>query len=177
MSDTGITLYIAASVDGYIATGDGSVDWLEAFGQDPEEPGGYEAFYETVDCLVMGSRTYEQVLGFGGWPYAGKPTYVLTSRDLPRADDAVQFAEGDVEALADRLTAQYDHVWLVGGADLAQTFLRHHLVDRLQLTLVPVLLGAGVRLFTDTGGQAALRHRETTTHESGLVELRYDIEG
>lgn len=175
MSDTGITLYIAASVDGYIATEDGSVDWLEAFEQDSDEPGGYEAFYETVDCLVICSRTYEQILGFGEWPYDGKPTYVLTTRDLQRADDAVEFVEGDVEALADRLTDEYGHVWLVGGAELAQAFLRQRLVDQLRLTLAPVLLGDGTRLFEDTDERTTLHHLGTTTHESGLVELRYDL--
>ena len=176
MADGRLTLYITTSVDGYIATPDGGVEWLEDFQTDGDSDvsRSYEAFYETVDCLVVGATTYEQILGFGDWPYDDRPTYVVTSRDLPPATDAVELVEGDLADLAADLTRRYDHVWLVGGAQLAQTFLALDEVDRLRLTLAPVLLGDGVRLF-DGGEATPLKHRETTTYENGLVELTYDV--
>lgn len=172
-----ITLYIASSVDGYIAAADGGVSWLEPFEQSAsgEEIERYDAFFESVDCLVMGSRTYEQVLGFGDWPYGETPTVVVTSRDLPSATDAVERFDGTVASLVDRLTTQYDHVWLVGGAALAQSFLDQTLVDQLRLSLIPVLRNGGIRLFDGEGEPAALTLVETTTTDTGIVELTYDI--
>ncbi|MFC7026540.1 dihydrofolate reductase family protein [Halomicroarcula sp. GCM10025324] len=177
MTDGRSTLYIATSVDGYVATPDGGVEWLDAFQTDAESDvtRSYEAFYETVDCLVMGSTTYEQILGFGDWPYDDRPTYVVTSRDLPLATAAVELVDGDLDALVTDLKRQYDHVWLVGGAQLARAFFALEQVDRLRLTLAPVLLGEGIRLFED-GERTDLQHAETTTYENGLVELAYDVD-
>ena len=171
MGDGHITLYIATSVDGFVADADGGVDWLEEF----DAGDSYESFVAGVDALVMGSTTYEQVRDFGEWPYGDRPTYVLTSRELPRATESVELFDGAVAALAESLVV--DHVWLVVGAAVAQSFLRAGLVDELHLTLAPVLLGSGIALFGDGGTPGRLTHRETTIHGSGLVELRYDIDG
>ncbi|MDS0278087.1 dihydrofolate reductase family protein [Halomicroarcula sp. S1AR25-4] len=167
-------LYVATSVDGYVATADGGVDWLDGF-QSDEVSEGYDAFFDDVDCLVMGSTTYEQVLGFGEWPYDGRPTYVVTSRDLPRAADTVEFVSGGVDELAERLERRGDRIWLVGGAQLAQAFLREGHVDRLRLAVVPILLGGGISLFGD-GPRQALTLVETTEYANGLVELAYEID-
>lgn len=176
MSDGTIILYVAASVDGFIATEDGGVSWLEEFQEGTEGAGSYEDFFAGIDCLIMGSKTYEQVLAFGEWPYEQKPTYVVTSRDLPLANDAVELFDGEVGELTERLEQRYEQIWLVGGAKLAQTVLRLNQVDRLQLSLIPVLLGKGIRLFDDTGETNELSHIGTTTHEGGVVELKYDLE-
>lgn len=176
MSTGIITLYIAASVDGFIATEDGGVSWLEKFQRDGGDEGGYEEFFASVDCLLMGSKTYEQVLGFGAWPYGQKPTYVVTRRDLPRTNEAVELFDGPVDELAERLTREYEHVWLVGGAQLAQTVLRSNRIDRLHLSLVPVLLGRGIPLFDDAGETHELTLLDTIARDSGIVELRYDVE-
>ena len=169
-----VTLYIASSVDGHVAEADGSVDWLEAY---EGGEGSYDGFLAGVDCLVMGSRTYEQVLGFGEWPYGDRPTYVLTGRDLPFAADSVELVDGDVTDLAARLKREHGHVWLVGGAELARSFLRAGLVDELRLSVVPVLLGGGVELFDGTDDRRALTLLGTETYGSGIVELRYEIGG
>ena len=195
-----VTLYVAVSLDGYVASPDGGVSWLEAFepSTDGEGPGRFEAFLVGVDCLVMGSRTYEQVLSFGEWPYGDRPTVVVTSRALPRATDAVELVdpeEGDGDAgivgLAADLRRRHGHVWLVGGARLARSFLRVDAVDELRLTVVPLLLGDGVPLFggergVDGGGREddredghgahALSLRGATPEPNGLVELRYEVE-
>ncbi|ELY99042.1 bifunctional deaminase-reductase domain-containing protein [Natrialba chahannaoensis JCM 10990] len=186
-------LYIAASVDGFIATDDGGISWLEEV-SDAEADGsaadttttenteptddGYDAFFASVDCLVMGSTTYEQVLGFGKWPYEDRPTYVLTSRELPLATDAVKLVDDEPAALVERLKRQHDRIWLVGGATTAQSLLRANCVDELRLTLVPFLLGSGISLFGDSedGTHRTLELLETTPRETGVVELRYRIE-
>ncbi|QRV16819.1 dihydrofolate reductase [Haloterrigena salifodinae] len=174
-----VTLYIAASLDGFIATADGGVEWLEEYASDGENgaDGSFKAFFAGVDCLVMGSRTYEQILSFDEWPYGERPTFVVTGRDLPLATDRVELVAGDLHELVDRLEERYDRSWLVGGAALAQSFLREGLVDEIRLTVVPVLLGGGIRLFTDDGAERALETVECTSFESGLVELRYDTSG
>lgn len=173
-----ITLYIASSVDGFIATEDGGVSWLEPFetgGDNEDDAGSYEDFFAGVDCLVMGARTYEQVLSFGEWPYGEKPTYVLTRREPPRANDAVSFVAGAADDLADGLADRYQHVWLVGGARVAQQFLRADRVDELWLSVIPQLLGKGVSLFGDSGERRGLDLIESTERENGIVELRYDV--
>ncbi|NUB90347.1 dihydrofolate reductase [Haloterrigena sp. SYSU A121-1] len=174
-----VTLYIAASLDGVIATEDGGVEWLEEYASDDEseDDGSFEAFFAGVDCLVMGSRTYEQILSFDEWPYGERPTFVVTSRDLPLATDRVELVAGDLRESVDGLEERYDRIWLVGGAALAQSFLRERLVDGIRLTVVPVLLGGGIRLFGDDGTERALETVECTSFESGLVELRYDASG
>lgn len=179
-----ITLYLAISLDGYVADADGGVDWLEAYDSDPDAPGSaavaYESFFASVDALVMGSTTYEQVLEFGAWPYGEKPTVVVTSRDLPRATDEIEFVglddDEDLRRLAERLRGDYDHVWHVGGATLARAFLEEGLVDDIRLTIVPELLGDGISLFADGSTPHSLDHGETNTFENGLVELCYSVE-
>ncbi len=176
MSSGTITLYIAASVDGFIATEDGGVSWLEEFQEEMEDgEGGFEAFFASVDCLLIGSKTYEQVLGFGEWPYGQKPTYVVTRRDLPRTNEAVELFDGPVDELVERLKREYEHVWLVGGAQLAQTVLRSDQLDRLHLSLVPVLLGRGIPLFDDAGEPHDLTLLDTITRDTGIVEMQYDV--
>lgn len=176
-TDTGrITLYIATSVDGFVADADGGVGWLDEYQTETDGvASGYDAFFAGVDCLVMGSATYEQVRGFGEWPYEDRPTYVVTRRDLPLAAESVELVADDVERLAARLRAEYDHVWLVGGARLAQSFLGANGVDELHLALVPVLLGRGIPLFGEEGGTHDLSLLDTTAYGSGIVELRYRV--
>lgn len=178
MTEGRVTYYVAASVDGYIATEDGGVEWLEAFQEGTEmgdDVGAYEAFFNSVDCLVMGSRTYEQILTFGDWPYAEKPTFVLTSRDLPLTVDTVRLVDDDVASLTEHLTKEYGHVWLVGGGAVAQSFREAGQIDELRLSVIPVVLGSGIGLFGADGGQQMLRHAETTTRASGIVELQYEL--
>lgn len=178
MGTDGVTLYIATSVDGYIADEEGGVDWLDEFRTESDGDGeaeGFSEFFRTVDCLVMGSTTYEQVLGFGEWPYEDRPTYVLTHRDLTPATEGVRFVDGAIAALVPDLRRQYDHVWVVGGAELAQSFLRAHEIDAVRLSLVPILLGDGVRLFSGEYSERGLRLLDTTTRDSGVVEHHYAV--
>src|SRR5262249_51695173 len=122
--DSCVTIHMVASLDGFIGRKDGSVDWLETsdefVGGDTMDPGFVEAFLKTIDCYVMGSRTYETALRFEaqglGWSYGDKPTFVLTSRDLPRTRDTVEFHSGDLAQFVNgRLRNTFRAIWFVGG--------------------------------------------------------------
>jgi dihydrofolate reductase len=185
-----VSYYCAATLDGYIAESDDNLDWLTKYeghyeGADSDaEQGGYESFYEGVGALVSGSTTYEWVLehtdGGATWPYAGKPCWVLSSRDLPvpKHEDAdVRIVEGQVAQLIDEMldSAGERDLWIVGGGNVASQFADHGLLDRLEVTIVPVVLGEGKPLFDRRlpGGPMQLIAARTTS--SGMVGLTYEI--
>ncbi len=172
-----IILYIAVSVDGFIAPGDGSVAWLEPF-QDVGHDYGYGEFMAGIATVVMGRRTYEQVLTFGEWPYAGKKSVVLTSRPLgPGAPEEVRAHGGDIGPLVEQLRGQQGDVWIDGGGEVVRPFVRAGALDRLELFVMPVLLGNGVRLFPDVDGATGLRLVDSHAYENGVVGLVYGREG
>jgi len=167
-----IIYYVAASVDGFIATPDGGVEWLAEFEQSAEDY-GYGEFLGSVDSLLMGSRTYEQVLGFGRWPYAGKPTWVFTHRELHAAEGVTLTAEAP-RAVARALDeAGHVRAWLVGGAALAAAFRADGLITGYIVSVMPVLLGKGIPLLGATGEREHLRLLGSTRYESGVVQARY----
>ena len=170
---TPVVLYLACSLDGFIAAPDGSVGWLETFSRDGEDY-GYAGFLAGVGALVMGSRTYEQALGFGKWPYAGLPCFVATSRTFAIPDGAdIRLRSGDdLEGLAveARTAAGNRAVWLVGGAALARSMLDAGVVNTLDLALMPVLLGDGIPLFVAGLRPHGLTIRESRTHADGVVQ-------
>src|SRR5512134_68231 len=131
--DSRVTIHMAASLDGFIARKDGRVDWLETSdefaGGDTMDPGFVEAFLKTIDCYVMGSRTYETALGFEarglGWSYGDTPTFVLTRRTLPKVRSTVEFYSGDLARLVDeRLKPHFRSIWVVGGGEVSAECLR-----------------------------------------------------
>jgi dihydrofolate reductase len=182
--------YCAASLDGYIAEADDTIDWLTGYEGTYEgevtEPGdgGYECFYDGVGTLVMGSTTYDFVLGHlaggGDWPYRGKPTWVLTSRDLPRPegeDVDVRFDSGEVADLhADMIAAAGErNLWIVGGGNVASQFADRQLLDEVLVTVVPVVLGRGKPLFDRRLPGGPMQLKGTRVLRSGMVELRYEL--
>lgn len=169
-----VTLYIAASVDGFIATPDGGVAWLDPFNGTGEDY-GYAEFLKTVDTLVMGSKTYEQSLTFGAWAYPRKRSVVMTTRALKKPEEAeVEFYSGKVTSLVQRLKDEgADHVWLVGGAALVQEFLQEDLVDELMLFEVPIILGEGISLFGDLKKKITMKLLKTRSYKSGITLLHY----
>jgi dihydrofolate reductase len=175
---------MAASLDGFIARTDGRVDWLETSDEFPGgatmDPGFAEAFLETIDCYVMGSRTYETALRFeaegSGWPYGDKPTFVLTRRELPRARDSVQFVSGDLVQLVNgRLRLAFRSIWVVGGGMVSGECLRLGLVDEVRYSILPILIGDGIPFFERGDRDIALHLAEVNAYESGMVELRYEV--
>jgi len=169
-----LRLYIAASLDGFISTFDGGVSWLEPY-QSPDL--GYDDFMKSVGTVVMGRTTYEQALTFPGpWPYVGKRTVVLTSRPLDTRPPGVERWSGDVASLADHLRAKSKKdVWICGGARTARAFLDLDQVDRIELYVIPVLLGEGLPLFERSPHQSSLRLEGTRAFGNGVVELVYDF--
>jgi dihydrofolate reductase len=165
-------LYIATTIDGYIARADGSIDWLTSF-DTVEEDNGYANFYDSIDALVMGSTTYEQVLSFGDWPYPEKLSYVLTNRKLSTTRADVRIVQGGIEEVVDDTTKNgYQRVWLVGGGTLASSFINQGLVDEYVIVIVPIILGTGISLYQSLSEQK-LNLVGLKSYSSGIVELHY----
>jgi dihydrofolate reductase len=177
---------MSASLDGFIARKDGSVDWLETSDEFPGgeamDPGFVEAFLKTIDCYVMGSRTYETALSFEakglGWSYGDKPTFVLTSRELPRIRDTVQFYSGDLRQFVNgRLRNAFRSIWFVGGGAVSAECLRLGLADEVRYSILPILIGDGIQFFEKLDRDVALHLVEVKAYKSGIVELRYGVRG
>jgi len=170
---TKITYYVAVSLDGFIATADGGVDWLAPY-EGTGEDYGYKAFYEPLDVLLLGSRTYEQALSFGEWPYRGKTCWVFSKRQLEAIDPGVRVMDKSPrEVVAELDEGQYKNAWLVGGAALAGSFRSQGLIDEYIITIIPTILGGGIPLFTPPGPSEALKLVSSERYESGLVQLKY----
>jgi dihydrofolate reductase len=173
-----VTLHVVASLDGCIAKKDNSVSWLESFGDVyeggvSEDSARAEEIVKAIDCFVLGSRTYEHALQLG-WPYGDTPTVVVTNRKLPSTRKTVEFYSGDLRRLVDEVLAQrYGNIWLVGGAMLAQSFLRLRLVDKIRLMVAPILLGDGLRLFGSSGTEERWCLKDVVAYKNGFVELLY----
>jgi len=183
-TDSRVTIHMAASLDGYIARTDGRVDWLETTDEfaDGEtlEPEAVQAFLQTIDCYVMGSRTYETALAFAaqgfGWAYGEKPVFVLTSRELPRIRDTIQFYSGDLTQLVSgRLRPAFRSIWFVGGARVSGDCLRLGLADEVRYSILPVMIGDGIPFTERLDKDIALHLAEIKAYRSGMVELRYEV--
>lgn len=184
--DSRVTIHMAASLDGFIARRDGRVDWLETsdefVGGDTMDLAVVEAFLETIDCYVMGSRTYETALHFEaqglGWVYGSKPTFILTSRDLPRTRDTVEFYSGDLAHFVNaQLRPSFRTIWFVGGGVVAAECVRRGLADELRYSILPILIGEGISFFEKLDRDIALHLAEIKAYKSGMVELRYEVRG
>jgi len=179
-----VTIHMAASLDGFIARKDGRVDWMETQDEFPGgegmDPAYVEAFLKTIDCYLMGSRTYETALRFEaqgyGWAYGDKPTFVLTSRGLPRPRKSVEFCRGELTQLVNgRLRQQYRSIWVAGGGMVAAQCLRLGLADEVRYSILPVLIGEGIAFFEKLDRDVALHLAEVTAYKSGMVALRYEV--
>lgn len=172
-----VTLHVVSSLDGFIASRDNSVSWMDTPEEVYERGVGFDdagaEVVGAIDCYVLGSRTYEHALELG-WPYGDTPTVVVTSRVLPCTRDSVEFYSGDLGRLVGEvLGPRYRNIWMVGGAVLAQSFLRLGLVDEISLMIAPVTLGGGLRLFQDAGAEQRWRLKNVVGYRNGFVELGY----
>lgn len=169
------SVFIATSLDGYIARENGAIDWLPA---DGGEPHGFTEFFDSVDAVVIGRNTFETVLGFGGWFYGKKPVIVLSSRasELKAPEGAVcDFMSGSPEEIVDRLTERgLKHLYIDGGITI-QRFLEAGLIQRMVITRIPVLLGSGIPLFGPLSRDVRLQHVATRTFPSGMVQSEYTL--
>ena len=184
-TDSRVTIHMAASLDGFIARKDGRVDWMEVSdefaGGDTMAPEFVEAFLKTINCYVMGSRTYETALNFEakgfGWAYGDKPTFVLTSRELPRNRNTVEFYSGDLAQLVNgRLRPRFRSIWFAGGGAVSGECLRRELADEVRYSILPVLIGDGIRFFENLDRDVSLHLTEVKTYNSGMVAICYEVQ-
>jgi len=185
-TDSRITIHMVASLDGFIARKDGSVDWLETLdefaGGDTLDPKFVETFLKMIDCYVMGSRTYETALNFEakgfGWAYGDKPTFVLTSRELPRTRNTVEFYSGDLaQFVNEHLRPRFRSIWFVGGGAVSGECLRVGLADEVRYSILPILVGDGILFFEKLDRDIPLHLTEVKAYKSGMVALRYEVRG
>jgi dihydrofolate reductase len=172
---------MVSSLDGFIAKTDNSVSWFET--RDFHGAGVTEAdpteFLKTIDCYVMGARTYEHALELSesyGWAYGDTPTVVVTHRQLPVEKHNVEIYSGDLDILVDeRLKPRYRTVWLVGGPMLARDFIYLNLADEIRLSILPIILGDGLLFLDHIRKEQALHLKDVVAYKSGMVELSYEI--
>ena len=183
-ADSRVTIHMAASLDGFIARKDGSVDWLETSdnfeGGEVMAPEFVAEFLRTIDCYVMGSRTYETALDFEakglGWPYGEKATFVLTRRELRKTRSTVEFYAGDLQHLVEeRLKPHFRSIWFVGGGAVSGECLRRGLADELRYSILPIVIGDGIAFFERLDRDVALHLLEVKAYQSGMVALRYEV--
>ena len=179
-----VTIHMAASLDGFIARKDGSVDWLETADEFENgatmDPEFVAEFLKSIDCYVMGSRTYETALDFEargfGWSYGDKPVFVLTRRELPKTRDTIEFCSGDLaEFVNGRLRPAYRNIWFAGGGAVAGECLRLGLADEVRYSILPVVIGDGIRFFEGLDRDVALHLVEVTVYQGGMVALRHEV--
>ncbi|MDH3834934.1 MAG: dihydrofolate reductase family protein [Nitrosopumilus sp.] len=164
-----IILYIASSLDGYVARENGDVDWL------PENvESGYNEFYKTIDTVVMGKTTYDQVLTFGEYPYKDKKSYVFTRNSNKKKDENVEFVSDVDKFVKDILPKLDETIWLVGGGQIISSFVNHGMIDEIILSIIPVVLGNGIPLFKNIQKETNLELAKTTSYDK-LVELHYKV--
>lgn len=170
------SVFVAQSLDGYLARGDGSVDWLGV--PDENEDYGFAAFMGSIDALVMGRNTYDTVVAMGEWPYGEKPVIVLSHRPVPIPSGLTALVEASDMAPAE-LAGELDrrgieHVYVDGGKTI-QSFLDAGLIGRMTITTIPVLIGDGIPVFGATDGDIRLRLVDSIAYTNGLVQSTYDV--
>ena len=168
-----VVLYIAQSLDGFIATEDHDISWLSIVEQEGEDY-GYEDFVDTVDTVFMGRRTYEKVLSFGiEFPHKDRNCYVL-STSRTGSDENVTFFSGDLKALVgDLKKKEGKNIFIDGGAEVVRVFRVLDLIDEIVISIIPMMLGKGIRLFKEIDATSQLKLISSQSFESGLVQLKY----
>lgn len=169
-----VVLYIAESLDGFIAREDNDISWLSIV-EKLDEDYGYKEFIDTIDIVIMGRKTYEKVLSFGiEFPHKDKKCYVL-SKTLRGTEENVQFYNGNINNLIKMLKGEDGkNIFIDGGAEVVREFRSKNLIDEYIISIVPILIGKGIRLFKDTDTENKLKLVQSKVFDSGLVQLRYE---
>ncbi|MCG5058627.1 MAG: dihydrofolate reductase [Limnoraphis sp. WC205] len=168
-----IRLFIASSLDGYIARTSGDIDWLFT-----DADYGYTEFISEIDTILMGRKTYEQIKGFGEYPYKEKKGFVFSQTLQGQKDENVEFVGSDLENFIHNLRqADGDDIWLVGGGELIRFFIKNNFLDELILAIHPIILGDGIPLIVkDTELEKKLQFKQVKTYDSGLLQVFYDLD-
>lgn len=170
-----VVLYIAMSLDGYIADEKGQVSFLKGDGSDPTHEGSYHSFLASIDTVVMGYRTYSQIvseLSPHKWPYEGLKSYVITHRDIDDQSQIVFHGQGIKQLIEQLKKEEGKDIWICGGANLVRQLMDLDLIDTYHITIMPTLIGQGVRLFQLEDVQKRLK-LESTASYNGMVDIVY----
>ncbi len=171
-----ITYYVASSLDGYIARENGDVSWLDGLGI-PMEETGYNEYFATVDGLVMGSNTYDVICKFGAWPYENKPTWVCTKGEIKPIKGAnLQKANSPEGTIKEANELKVNHLWLVGGGNIAGYFLKHNLLTNISLSQMPIVLGGGISLFGSLNDTKRIQLKDCKIISGKFLQMEYEIE-
>lgn len=173
---TKIKLYIATSLDGYIAREDGALDWLDAIPNPEKIDYGYTDFIKTIDTVIMGRKTYEEVLGFGvDWPYPDSTTYVLTSdvNYRTKTENTKVLNEVSIETIELLKKQSKKDIWNIGGGEVITAFLNLGQIDEMILSMIPVILGSGIPLFPGSPKETSFELTDTCAFDTGIVNLSY----
>lgn len=177
MKQRKIIAYMAMSIDGCIARGDGDTNWLSVVDTQGEDY-GYNLFYDQIDTVLMGRKTYEKIESLGiDFPHRNKLCYVISSQTQASPYPYVEFYSGDLEKLAETLKDQDSdkHIMIDGGADLINELSRLKLIDEWVISIIPIILGGGVKLFKDRCPEQALKLINSQAYRTGLIQLKYEV--
>jgi dihydrofolate reductase len=173
-----ITLYTAVTLDGYIATHEGSVDFLEnPKYRLPDEDYGYNGFFEGIDVVVMGYNTYKQIINFEGkYPYGAKDSIVISKEQgVDLSNNGIEITTESDESVVQRLKKENKNVWIIGGGATNARIHESKLIDRMILTYLPITLGAGIPLFRENKSSIEWRNIGTQTFANGLIQITLDM--
>lgn len=173
-----IKLYIAASIDGYIAGPDGELDWLSDYPITPELNYGYKDFFDSIDTVVMGGRTYRDILNMGViYPYKDKTSYIITRNAFKSSKEDIIYITNNIENNISELKKSVGKdIWLVGGGETVSLFLNQNWIDEMIITYIPILLGEGIRLFPNKAKESKWSLIQSQTFINGVVQTRYQVQ-
>ena len=167
-----VILYIATSIDGYIARSNGEVDWLEGDGSEPNADDGYETFYNTIDTVIMGNTTYKQIMSWGEYPYKGTKGYVYTKSKQDHNEDVIFTSQDPKELIRKLKQEEGKDIWVIGGTEIVDLFVKADLIDEYIITIAPVILGEGISLFKGDNSEIRLVLKEMRAF-NGFTQNHY----
>lgn len=171
-----IKLFIATTIDGFIAREDGSLDWLEEMPNPEGLDYGYGNFITDIDVVIMGRTTYEEIIGFGvDWPYANCDSFVVTSdKNYKVKTEKTEVLNGiDLKVINEIKSSSKKNIWIIGGGKLISEFINLSLVDEMTLSLIPIILGKGIKLFPNNPSESNFQLLDVKSFNTGIVNLRY----
>ncbi len=169
-----IRLYIAASIDGYIARNNGDLDWLTEFPINAETNYGYDDFFKSIDTVIMGGRTYRDILCMDVvWPYREKMTYVITRNPMKEKESIRFVTDNIIDTIFQLREESGKDIWLVGGGEIITMLLKQNLVDEMIITHIPVILGNGIPLFPNNPKESIWDLQKAINYSNGVIQVSY----